>query len=207
MSLTQTWTRYGIDMQLEAFKMWFYGIAASLVLGAYELFALYYPPPGAKKIPASGKESLQEEVGNAGRRGQAGEGVRTSSSQSKSHDEKDDGNGWEAIEDPGRDTPEGEESKAKTNSATAPTTEPSQVPDRPLKESSKNKTSAPSTFAAKRNKIITQLAIDTCDILIPGAAVGWIPLDAVYTGIAGGVSAGISLRGMCLKVMERGRYS
>ncbi|KAH0844801.1 PEX11 domain protein [Fonsecaea pedrosoi] len=42
---------------------------------------------------------------------------------------------------------------------------------------------------AKRNAIFRQLVIDTCDLLIPAAAVGWFPLDPVTVGAAGSVSA------------------
>ncbi|OAL33419.1 hypothetical protein AYO20_07275 [Fonsecaea nubica] len=44
-------------------------------------------------------------------------------------------------------------------------------------------------LTAKRNAIFRQLVIDTCDLLIPAAAVGWLPLDPVTVGAAGSVSA------------------
>ncbi|OAL18266.1 hypothetical protein AYO22_10844 [Fonsecaea multimorphosa] len=43
--------------------------------------------------------------------------------------------------------------------------------------------------AAKRRAIFRQLVIDSCDLLIPGTAVGWFRLDPVTVGAAGTVSA------------------
>ncbi|OCT51489.1 Peroxisomal biogenesis factor 11 [Cladophialophora carrionii] len=43
--------------------------------------------------------------------------------------------------------------------------------------------------AAKRRSMYRQLVIDGCDLLIPGAAVGWLALDPITVGVAGSVSA------------------
>ncbi|KIW32031.1 uncharacterized protein PV07_03610 [Cladophialophora immunda] len=43
--------------------------------------------------------------------------------------------------------------------------------------------------SAKRRATVRQLVIDSCDLLIPGTAVGWFPLDPVTVGAAGTVSA------------------
>ncbi|KIW95265.1 uncharacterized protein Z519_03849 [Cladophialophora bantiana CBS 173.52] len=43
--------------------------------------------------------------------------------------------------------------------------------------------------SAKRRAVYRQLAIDSCDLLIPSAAVGWLQLDPVTVGVAGTVSA------------------
>lgn len=46
-----------------------------------------------------------------------------------------------------------------------------------------------SARAAKRQSLYRQLVIDSCDVLIPGAAVGWLALDPVTVGVAGTISA------------------
>ncbi|EXJ58518.1 hypothetical protein A1O7_05944 [Cladophialophora yegresii CBS 114405] len=43
--------------------------------------------------------------------------------------------------------------------------------------------------AAKRRSTYRQLVIDGCDLLIPGAAVGWLALDPITVGVAGSISA------------------
>ncbi|KIW67029.1 hypothetical protein PV04_06307 [Phialophora macrospora] len=43
--------------------------------------------------------------------------------------------------------------------------------------------------AAKRRSTYRQLIIDGCDLLIPGAAVGWLALDPITVGVAGTISA------------------
>lgn len=42
--------------------------------------------------------------------------------------------------------------------------------------------------SAGLTKIYSQLVIDSCDILIPGAAVGWIPVGPLVVGIASSIS-------------------
>lgn len=43
--------------------------------------------------------------------------------------------------------------------------------------------------AEKRRVILKRVVADSCDLLIPGAIVGWIPLGPVPIGIAGSISA------------------
>ncbi|OAP60702.1 hypothetical protein AYL99_05704 [Fonsecaea erecta] len=43
--------------------------------------------------------------------------------------------------------------------------------------------------SAKRRAVFRQLVIDSCDLLIPGTAVGWFRIDPVTVGVAGSVSA------------------
>ena len=51
-------------------------------------------------------------------------------------------------------------------------------------------------LASKRTKLLKQLVVDSLDLLVPGSAVGWIPLDKVVVGMAGVGSAGVSLVGV-----------
>ncbi|KIW13098.1 hypothetical protein PV08_08285 [Exophiala spinifera] len=43
--------------------------------------------------------------------------------------------------------------------------------------------------AHKRQAILKNIVADSCDLLIPGSIVGWIPIDPVPVGIAGTLSA------------------
>lgn len=83
--------------------------------------------------------------------------------------------------------------------ASAPTTPKSQPKTRQKKPSEKKGggqegAGAPSSssdhdpHAAKRRALYKQLAIDGFDLLIPGAIVGWTPLDHVTVGVAGSIS-------------------
>lgn len=47
--------------------------------------------------------------------------------------------------------------------------------------------------ATKRRILYRQLVIDSCDVLIPGAAVGWLNLDPVTVGVVGTISALVSI--------------
>ncbi|KAJ9609748.1 hypothetical protein H2200_006076 [Cladophialophora chaetospira] len=52
-----------------------------------------------------------------------------------------------------------------------------------------SKPDSTSLQAAKLRSLYRQLVIDSCDVIIPGAAVGWLSLDPVTVGIAGTISA------------------
>lgn len=54
--------------------------------------------------------------------------------------------------------------------------------------------------AVEYSKIYVQLAIDCADVLIPGAALGWIQLDDFYVGIAGTLSTLLALQGLWRRV-------
>jgi hypothetical protein len=93
--------------------------------------------------------------------------------------------------------------QAATAPAPAPASATSKGPP-PVNEEKKHasrSTNAPSTAgagagadsfdfnAAKRRSTYRQLIIDGCDLLIPGAAVGWLALDPITVGVAGTISA------------------
>jgi hypothetical protein len=61
--------------------------------------------------------------------------------------------------------------------------------DIPGSKSSSTDKDALTRLNAKRRSLYRQLVIDSCDLIIPGAAVGWLHLDPVTVGIAGTVSA------------------
>ncbi|KAK3703445.1 hypothetical protein LTR37_014435 [Vermiconidia calcicola] len=44
------------------------------------------------------------------------------------------------------------------------------------------------------SKIYTQLTIDCCDLLIPGAAIGWVPAPEAIVGVAQSISSAIAIR-------------
>jgi hypothetical protein len=58
-----------------------------------------------------------------------------------------------------------------------------------IKFSATSLSNADSARAKKRQQLYKQLVIDGCDLLIPGTAVGWLPLDPITTGVAGTISA------------------
>lgn len=43
--------------------------------------------------------------------------------------------------------------------------------------------------ATRRQALVKQIVADSCDLLIPGAVVGWVPLGPVPVGVAGSISA------------------
>lgn len=51
------------------------------------------------------------------------------------------------------------------------------------------KPAAQNQNALKRQAILKGIVADSCDLLIPGSIVGWIPIDPVPVGIAGSLSA------------------
>jgi hypothetical protein len=85
--------------------------------------------------------------------------------------------------------------------ATAAATSKGPPPVNEEKKQASRNTNAPSTAgagagadafdfnAAKRRSTYRQLIIDGCDLLIPGAAVGWLALDPITVGVAGTISA------------------
>jgi hypothetical protein len=81
--------------------------------------------------------------------------------------------------------------------ATAAATSKGPPPVNEEKRQASRSTNAPSTAgadtfdfnAAKRRSTYRQLIIDGCDLLIPGAAVGWLALDPITVGVAGTISA------------------
>ena len=48
---------------------------------------------------------------------------------------------------------------------------------------------ASSPSDSRRRRLYRQLVIDSCDLVVPGAAVGWFALDPVSVGVAGSISA------------------
>lgn len=52
---------------------------------------------------------------------------------------------------------------------------------------------------AARQKVISRIAADACDVLIPGAMVGWIPVSASTVGVAGSVSSLLAM----MEIWER----
>nr|POE65031.1 putative amino-acid permease c15c4.04c [Quercus suber] len=72
-----------------------------------------------------------------------------------------------------------------------------------VKQSSK---AAPSRHAVK-SKLFTQLAIDGCDLLLPGSAVGWIPVDWVTVGTASTISTVLAGREIWNRVQSTGAQS
>jgi hypothetical protein len=48
---------------------------------------------------------------------------------------------------------------------------------------------SPAPRDGARRALYRQLVIDSCDLLIPGATVGWLGLDPVTVGVAGSISA------------------
>ncbi len=159
MALTSIWPRTGIDLQEEALKMWVYGIAASIVLGLYELFTLYYPIEGTTKLSKSD--------GAADEKSSRGESRVT----------------------------------GRASEATTPLIFPKQ--DKDGKPGQRSAPEKPAVFREEWKRIVKQLVVDCCDILVPASAVGWIGLDGVYVGLAGAMSAGTSLVGMWTKAASR----
>lgn len=51
-----------------------------------------------------------------------------------------------------------------------------------------------------RSRILTQLAIDHCDIFIPGSAVGWIPAGPVGVGTCQSISSVLAMQQVWAKV-------
>ena len=150
-ALTSIWQRFGIDMQEEALKMWVYGIAASIVLGLYEMFTSYYPVDGPTK-PSRSKGVVDAKAASGDRGTTAG-----------------------AL---------GSSTRGKEGRSVEKENEQSSEP-------------------AERRRIVKQLVVDCCDILIPSAAVGWIPLDTMAVGMAGAMSASVSLSALWMKAARR----
>lgn len=63
-------------------------------------------------------------------------------------------------------------------------------------EGSEQASTAPSAISKpstkSRAKIYNQLLIDTCDLFIPGAAVGWIPVGPILVGTASTISTTVA---------------
>ena len=53
-----------------------------------------------------------------------------------------------------------------------------------------------------RRKLYSQLVIDACDVLIPAAALGWIPVDQVTVGVAGSISSAVAGRQIWQRVQQ-----
>ena len=158
MALTSIWHRFGIDMQEEALKIWVYEIAASIVLGLYELFTTYYPLTAGR-----GMAGLDGDV-------KAGDGKL-----------RDEGPGATAV-----DSRDGDRDRNKNG----------------RHEDSRRSTDRAAS-EGERRRIVKQLVVDCCDILIPTSAVGWVELDGTYVGMAGAMSAVVSLSGMWRKCATR----
>jgi hypothetical protein len=56
-----------------------------------------------------------------------------------------------------------------------------------------------------KKQLYTTLAIDCCDILIPGSAVGWIPVSSVTVGIASSISSVIVGQQIWTRVQKQSR--
>jgi len=54
----------------------------------------------------------------------------------------------------------------------------------------------------KRKQIYKQLVMDGCDLVIPGAAVGWISADPVTVGVAQSISTILAMRDMWIKIQS-----
>ncbi|EXJ86130.1 hypothetical protein A1O1_06500 [Capronia coronata CBS 617.96] len=70
----------------------------------------------------------------------------------------------------------------------SPTTRTPNDEKKPTTQST-NPPSSEVQTSAKRRAVCKQIVIDGCDLLIPGAVVGWVPLDPVTVGMAGSISA------------------
>lgn len=98
-----------------------------------------------------------------------------------------------------------------SNKTPAPTgTEPTDEKSPKIKD---GKSASPSSEQAAqkaeedkvaRGKILTQLAIDHCDIFLPGSAVGWIPADEVGVGLCQSISSALSMPGIWERVVMAG---
>jgi hypothetical protein len=56
-----------------------------------------------------------------------------------------------------------------------------------------------------KKQLYTSLIIDSCDILIPGSAVGWIPVSSVTVGIASSISSVIVGQQIWSRVQKQNR--
>lgn len=64
----------------------------------------------------------------------------------------------------------------------------------------KEETARTAAVQATRSKILTQLAIDHCDIFLPGSAVGWIPADQAMVGLCQSISSVLAMGSVWEKV-------
>lgn len=72
----------------------------------------------------------------------------------------------------------------------APVEATTQTPEKGEEEDKERRqASSPDLRAAKRRAIQKRIVADSCDMSIPAAVVGWIPLPPVATGVAGSISA------------------
>ena len=145
-------------MQEEALKIWVYGIAASIVLGLYELFTTYYPEVGGGMASLDGDRK-------------AGDGKA-----------RHDGPGATAVDSRDRDRDRDRNGRHEDS-------------PRPVERAASGR--------EERRRIVKQLVVDCCDILIPTSAVGWVGLDGTYVGMAGAMSALVSLSGMWMRPATR----
>jgi len=56
-----------------------------------------------------------------------------------------------------------------------------------------------------RRQLYTPLIIDCCDLLIPGSAVGWIPVSSVTVGVASSISSIIVGQQIWVRVQKQAR--
>lgn len=59
-----------------------------------------------------------------------------------------------------------------------------------------------STSSTAKTTLYTNTVIDCCDILIPGSAVGWIPVSPVSVGVASSISSIIVMRSIWERVQK-----
>lgn len=54
-------------------------------------------------------------------------------------------------------------------------------------------------------KIFSQLVIDSCDLFIPGAAVGWIPIGPLFIGTASTISTTVAAAQIWSRVQQKAK--
>lgn len=62
---------------------------------------------------------------------------------------------------------------------------------------------SPTRNPVERKNLYKQLTIDLCDLTIPGAAIGWIPIDSVSVGLAMAVSSLLAGQDLWSNVQSR----
>lgn len=101
-----------------------------------------------------------------------------------------------------------EQAKGTTDGSNSEATKPEATKSEATESESTKSEAEPTRSPAKSarevdNHIYTQLIIDSCDLFIPGAAVGWLPMGLVFVGTASTVSSLLAGRQIWDRVQQR----
>ncbi|GAB7351844.1 hypothetical protein MBLNU459_g2403t1 [Dothideomycetes sp. NU459] len=193
-------TTWGAAMQTEAQKCWFYAIVASILLSIYDLFVLTATASPARNSNSSSSSRSNSSSNNASAEKTAQKNAMANFGTTSTTSSL-------PVPSPNNSKPNPKSDMSTSTSTTS--TAPAQPPAQKQRPAGSNRDAPPRTTTGTTSKttLYKQLAIDACDLLIPGTAVGWMAADSVTVGAAMAISSVVAGGDLWARVQNQRRLA